>query len=386
VTKQYHKSVILILLISLRLDLTSATEQSEIPKITSDHQQVLNLAIFIRGDVGLKRKGWASFVPVAFGTSLQKGDLLKVEQSSSLKVVCSDLSLHEVLNGLSGIPCAAVPGILLVPDGSLINPTRGGFNDRLSPTVLSPRKTKLLSGLPLLRWTPVEGAKDYTVIVRSYNFSWTTNVSAVTETTYPAFAPQLKAGVPYKLIVQTGGNSSADEPGFGLGFSIIGESERKTVEQEQRKIVALGLPEGQTQFITAYLYDTHGLESEAILKLESASRILNEPAVARFLADCYLKVGLIRKAEEAYLNALQLAKADKDEEGQALTHIRLGDSIYWQSLHNQNAAATHLNAALTLARKIGDQDLAGQAEKALAALGPEPQARGTKIPAVQAPQ
>jgi hypothetical protein len=379
VTRQYRTRALLILLVGLPLNLRSGTVQSLPPKTTSDHQQVLNLAVFIRGSVGLKRKGWTSFVPVAFGTSLQKGDLLKVGDASSLKVVCSDLSLHEILNGMSGIPCAEGPGILIASDGSLINPTRSGFNDKLSPTVLSPRKTKLLSALPLLRWTPVEGATNYTVIVRSYNFSWSTNVSGGTETTYPTSAPQLRPGVSYKLIVQTDTYSSADEPGFGLGFSVIGESERKTVEQELRRIEALGLPQGPTLFLKAYLYDGHGLESEAILKLESASSVLNEPAVARFLADCYLKVGLIRKAEEAYLKALHEATPGSDGEGQALTHLRLGDSIYWQSFHNQKAAATHLNTALTLARGIGDQDLAGQAEKALAALGPEIQSPGKKL-------
>lgn len=359
----------LCLLSALFLCLGARAAHAQSQQTQADAHQVLNFAVFTHGDVAFKRKGWMKFVPMAFGTSLQPGDILKVGEQSGLKVVCSDLTLHEVANGLSGIPCPAASGILHTPDGSLIEPTRGWLADGSYPMILSPRRTRLLSALPALRWTPVEGAGRYTVIVRTYNLSWQADVSSVTEIAYPPTAPGLKPGIDYKLIVQAGNRSSEAEPGKGLGFSILGAAERRTVEQEQHKIEALGLPPGPTLFLTAYLYRAYDLESEAIVKLEAASQAMKEPAVIRLLADCYLSVRLVRKAEEAYLKSLQLAGAD--EVSQAETHFKLGDTIYRQLLGNPKAAAAHLNAALALARRVGDEETANRASQALAMLSPD---------------
>jgi tetratricopeptide (TPR) repeat protein len=243
--------------------------------------------------------------------------------------------------------------------------------------ILSPRKTKLLSALPKLCWMPIEGASSYTVIVRSYNQSWQASVLSATEIAYPGTAPELKPGVDYKLIVQAGNRSSEAEPGNGLGFSILGANERRTVEEHRHKIESLGLPPGPTLFLTAYLYHAYGLESEAILKLEAAAQEMNEPAVTGLLADCYLSVRLVRKAEDAYLKSLQLAGADEDS--QAETHYKLGDTIYRQLLGNPTAAAAHLNAALDLARKVGDADTANRARQALAMLMPNVKSQANGI-------
>jgi hypothetical protein len=356
--------------------------RSQLPPSTRDVGRPLNLAVSASGPVGFKRQGWKIYIPIAFGTALQFGDLLNVGNDSQLQIVCSDLTLHDVPNGMSGVPCpptsgtqpegetSLLKGALRTPGGSLVNPTRGWRDDGANPIVLSPRKTKLLSPLPVLRWTPVEGATSYSVMVRSYNLAWSTTVSGATETFYPTTAPHLMPGIDYKLIVRAGDHSSV-EPGNDLGFSIVSESERKTVEDMQRKIAALGLPPGPTLFLTAHLYRAHGLESEAISKLEVSMKISKEPEIARALGDCYRGAGLMRKAEEAYLKSLEWAGTGTDEEGQMIAHLRLGNDIYGRTLRNKAAAELHLNAALTLARKMGDGAIANQAEKGLANLKPE---------------
>jgi hypothetical protein len=336
---------------------------------TNQISNAANLAVFIEGQVSVKRKGWTGYAPVVFGSSLRVGDLLHVDDSSHAKVVCSDLTLHDVPTGIGGVPCPSSPPVLQWVDGSLIDPTRGGLSDRSFPIVLSPRKTKLLSPFPLLRWTPVSGAIAYAVIVRGTNFNWSSQVRAdQSEIVYPKLAPKLSDGIDYKLIVQTTDHRSSDvEPGKGWGFRILSPSDRNAVEKEQRSIENLGLLEGPTQFLIAYLYATHDVNAEAIQRLESVSHKFKAAAVARLLGDLYLKVGLTRQAEASYLNSLDLCKNEKDVEGEMLAHSALA-RIYEQAFGNRDSASQHFNAALALAEKIGDDLTADQTRKQLADL------------------
>src|SRR5215468_5840014 len=131
--------------------------------------EALNVAVGIQGQVTVKRKGWTGYAPVVFGTGLQIGDLVKLGESSHAKVVCADLSLRDVPAGIGAVPCPVSKAVLLCPKGILINPTRSWPGDGL--IVLAPRKTKLLSDHPVLRWKPVQGAARYKVIIRGQDFS-----------------------------------------------------------------------------------------------------------------------------------------------------------------------------------------------------------------------
>jgi len=356
-----------LLLVAFQCSLLPRLLQAQTPETPGDSGQAVNLAVFIEGQVSIKRKGWANYAPVVFGTTFRTGDLIHVEESSHAKVVCSDLTLHDIAVGIGGVPCVTARPLLRRADGSMINVTRSWPSDGSFPIVLSPRKTKLLSFRPQLRWTPVEGANVYDVAVRGLNFFWTSRVRSLTEIPYPDGAPRLEAGVDYKLIVQTRDRSSADEPGLGLGFAILGSKERKRVEEEQRRVEGLGLTEGPTQFLIAYLYATHGLNAEAIQRLESVAQTLNVAAVARLLGGLYLEVGLTRQAEARYLNSLDLSKFEKDEEGEMRTHLALA-GIYEQGLGNEKLAQQHLDATLALAKKMGDDQTVSQAEKKLTEL------------------
>ena len=362
--KQRLKRSGLILLADVICSLSLRPLCAQIHEAVNDRSPVLNLAVSTEGQVAIKRKGWVSYAPVVFGTNLLLGDLLKVGESSSVKVVCSDLKIRDITAGMAGVPCPASPAFLRAPDGSRINVTR---SNGASLMVLAPRKTKVLSTHPLLRWTPVEGATTYTVIVRAENFYWSRQVNAITELQYPEDAPRLQPGVVYKAIVRTADKSSESEAGLGLGFSILDPGEKKIVEDEQREVESLGLPDGPTQFILAHLYAAHGLESEAIQRLELVSGSFKVAAVDRSLGDFYLQVGLVRDAEKYYLNSLDISTPESDAEGQMRSHLALAH-IYRHALGNRKMASQHFDAALALARQIGDDLVIAEAAQQSAEL------------------
>jgi hypothetical protein len=332
----------------------------------SDTSVVANLIVSIQGEVSFKRQGWTNYEPLVFGTNLVIGDLLRLAPSAGAKLVCADLTLHELLPGASGVPCAAAQSVLKLREGSWLNPTRNTPVEGSFPLVLSPRKTKLLSTTPKLRWTPVKGADAYDVTVRSSDLMWSYRTAA-TEIAYPTSAPHLRPGVDYKLIVTYKNESSNDEGGMALGFSLLSESERKIVEKQVAQIAGMKLPNDVMTFLTAYIYAAHELNAEAIEKLESIKGSFRVSAVPRMLGNLYLTVGLPRQAEAAFLESLKLSEKEKDEQGQIEAHSALAD-IYHEAFGNNKEAKQHLNAMLELARTLGDQKTEQETEKRLAKL------------------
>jgi len=324
----------------------------------------MHLAVLVEGNVSVKEKGWSNFAPVVFGTALQLGDLLRLEDTAHAKIICSDLTLHDLQPGLVGIPCAGTRDLLRSSEGSLINATRNWSYDGSYPLVLSPRKTKLLSRNPILRWNAVPGAKSYRIIVRSPKSSWS-DVVTTTQTIYPDSAPELQPGTDYKLIVETKDQSSSSEPGLGLGFSLLDRNEAKAVTEQEARINKLGLETGTTAFLIAHLYASHEMNAEAIDRLEALAKDFKAAAVERLLADLYMRVGLPRQAETCYLKSVNLSKDEKDEVGEMKAHLALA-RIYEQVLGNPKAASEQLNVTLELANKIGDNSTADQAGLLLA--------------------
>ncbi len=326
----------------------------------------MHLAVSVEGQVAVKRKGWTGYAPVVFGTYFQPGDLLRIEENSHARIVCADLTLHDVPVGMTGVPCEKSRSLLMRPGGSIIHTPRSSPPAGSFPQVLSPRRTKLLSATPVLRWTPVAGVAEYKVIVRGGGFAWAKDVRSSTEIPYPNSAPELKPGIDYKLIVEIGDRSSY-EPGFDLGFSILDPKDSQRVLQEEKQIEKLGLPDGPTQFLIAHLYASYGLRAEAIEKLESVSHKFKAAAVAALLGDLYASSGLIRQSEANYLSAVELAKNENDEIGSMLAHLALA-RIYQQELGNAKAAITHFDSALALANRLGDNSTAAEAGEKLAEL------------------
>jgi len=330
--------------------------------------QPANLVVLIQGHAAIKRKNWTGFAPLIFGANLQSGDLLRLDQTSTAKVVCADLKLHDLGTGTTGMPCTSSQEILRWSDGSLLRPTRGAPAEGLFPIVISPRMTKLLSDRPLLRWTEMKNVSTYHLMVRGPELVWTANVQSKTEIQYPDNAQKLEPGQNYKLIVAIDEeNNSGMEPGPGLGFSILPSKERKVILEEQKQLERLGLDEGPTQYLIAHLFASHGLNAEAIQKLEALSKTFQVPANERFLADLYMTVELPRQAEVHYLKSLELSKKEQDDEGQLACRLALAD-IYLRGLGNPNAAREHLEAAIAIAGKVGDDTTISQAHKRMSEL------------------
>jgi tetratricopeptide (TPR) repeat protein len=183
---------------------------------------------------------------------------------------------------------------------------------------------------------------------------------------YPSDAPALKPGTLYRLVVEAGGRSSAEEPGAGLGFELLEADEAATVRAAEAKIRALGLADAATRLLVANLYANHGLYAEALAQLEPVANS-GEPAVLRLAGDLYLSTGLNRQAEESYLQALTLSQDANDTEGQAAAHVTLG-RIY-SALGNGEEAARHWQEAVAGYEGLGDQSKIAEVRALLAETG-----------------
>ena len=324
------------------------------------------LIVGVQGDAAVKRAGWRDYAPALFGAPLRRGDLLRLGSAGSATVACADLKLATVEGGVSGYPCQTAPRTPLVYEGTLLNPTRGDNGSGDTPLVISPRKTKLLNPRPVLRWQPMPGAKSYKLSLRGTN--WIAEMSGASELPYPDSAPALQPGVTYRLVVTAGDRSSSEEPGAGLGFSVLGAAEAKAVKEAEAKIRALSLTETATALLIANVYATNGLYAEAVEGLERLPGP-QEPAVLRLLGDLYISTGLNRLAEERYTTALARSEALSDVEGMAQAQHALG-RIY-EALGNPAEARRHLSDALALYDRLGDAKQAAEAKAHLDAL-PKP--------------
>ena len=138
--------------------------------------------------------------------------------------------------------------------------------------MLSPRKTRILSSHPLLRWSAVPGAGVYKVSVRGPNLTWSADVTGTSEIAYPDGAPALQPGVTYKLSVAAGNRSSDEESAAGLGFTLLKPDEAQAVKDGEARIRALGLSDAATRLLLANLYAGQGLTAEATNQLENVAQ------------------------------------------------------------------------------------------------------------------
>ena len=155
----------------------------------------VHLLVALEGNLSVKRQGWSDYTPALFGMVLHSGDLLRLEGTAQATIACADLTVARASGGVSSVPCTVIKPVL-VYGSSLINPTRADAPADI-PIVLSPRKTRLLSARPTIRWTPIAGVSTYKVSVRGPNLTWSTEVTDQTTLVYPDVAPPLTAGAAY---------------------------------------------------------------------------------------------------------------------------------------------------------------------------------------------
>ena len=355
------QSIVYIVLLSLVLCACGAKAG---PTPTSAGDTPLNLVVGVEGNISIKRQGWTDYAPAFFGMALRNGDLLRLDGSSQATVACSDLTLAKAAGGVSAVPCKGTKS-MLVSGGRLVMPTRADAPLEI-PLIVSPRKTKLLSAHPILRWSPVAGATVYKVSLRGPNLSWSSDVAGKTEIAYPNDAPTLAPGATYKLSVTAGARSSDEESIPGLGFTMLKPEDGQVVRDGETRIRGLGLPDAATRLLTANLYASQGLNSEAIDQMESLIILAPQPAIVRSLGDLYLKIGLNRLAEERYIQALGLSQNLNDVEGQATAQNALG--LVYEALGNKTEAVQRSQKAIEWYQKLGDARTVAQIQDRIASL------------------
>jgi hypothetical protein len=331
-------------LLALCLTFPACAQQSAEPR-------VINFLIAREGNISLKRAEWIKSVPVFFGATISTGDELVADTKTARAIIaCADMSVRNVTDFPSGLPCEAQGPVLTYKD-SRVAPARNAATSSIS--VVSPRSTYVLDPHPTIRWTPLAGIDIYHLTVRGPGLNWSIDVRGRTELTYPQAAPALSANVPYKVTVSAGGHSSDEDKAPNLGFSVLSPGQADRVRTSEEKLRSLNLPHDTALLLLAALYAGNELNGGAIEMLESA-RATKEPVLLLRLADLLLRVQRIDDVVELYQEAADIAVARGDLESEAIANEQLG-SVYGLARGNAGRALTHIDRAIAIYQSLGDE-------------------------------
>ena len=187
----------LISIIALALALTPGVGFTQ---AQADHDSAMQAFVFQSSATAqVRRAGWTEFTHLSLGAGLQAGDLLD-PQDNSIAVICGDLS-KQIVTSISPVPCPKDRTIITQNQMALAGWQRGPVADPTIPYLISPRKTLVISAMPLILWNPVDQADSYQVTVRGEGLEWSTLVRSTNAHSliYPNDAPQLQSGVAYTV-------------------------------------------------------------------------------------------------------------------------------------------------------------------------------------------
>lgn len=311
------------------------------------------------GKLKVKQKKGEVPADATVGMTVRRGYLLTLAPTARAAVYCADGTKHDLQPGPQGCPCIAVVRGTIY-DGSTIPRARGMDTARGTfPVIVSPRKTLLLTTRPNIEWSPLAASADaaaptyrVSVYTDAMELVWRKEDVTTTEMAYPAGEKELVRGEVYKVVVQSGKTSSQQERSADLGFTVLTETEAKSIGEAEGSLRRLDLPADETRLLVADLYAARGLSSEAVELLTSLPDALKGPAVLRMLGDLYATAGLHREAVNNYEKALALPQIKTDTEGQALTLAALGRS--YATLGNGEQARERFASAVEAFRKLGD--------------------------------
>ena len=267
----------------------------------------------VQGTVQIKREGRSSFLPAHRDMPLYLGDLLRADIAARARILCADLRTIWILrsNEERGVAagCPPDPRIAL-RIGKQSDNTPGG-SDPTIPYIISPRRGRVLEAQPILRWNPVPGAARYTVQLVGGGLNWETEVSSP-EVRYSGLA-SLRAGVAYRVIVETDTSRSSQEDGVEapLTFRLLYKEDIESVQADIAELVEKGLPEDTQALTIATIYSREDLFTAAIDTLEDrVASGTNSLEVYQDLGDLYRYVGLNLLAEERYEKAIEIASSN----------------------------------------------------------------------------
>jgi hypothetical protein len=358
-----YSTYILFTILLLSSGCTSSSQT--VPTSSPGEENGEHIVVEIQGSISVKRVGWTEYAPATFGTSLAGSELLRVQTGSTARIVCADFTLGIARSGVNHVPCSSGRHWLSDGDPSITPPrTTGSIN---FPLLLSPRKTKIATPYPVIRWTPMTAAEFYSVTVRGLDHDWTTRVlSPTTSLVYPDDAPELLAGHTYRVIVVGGGHSSEEEGTPDLGFTLLDAAELQELRSMKSKIRQLDLDANTIQFLEAHVYASQGAYADAMETLRFPATSLQAGAVHRYLGYIKLKVGLTASAAEDFTKALRVSTEANDIEGKALALRALG-RIH-SALGNKDEAISNLREASVLYKSLGDSEIVDSIEEELADL------------------
>ncbi|MFP5269139.1 tetratricopeptide repeat protein [Coleofasciculus sp.] len=280
------------------------------------------------GRVMLKREGWSSFRTVTAGTPLHHKDQLQAIQGETAKIVCQGKSTHRVPSAQIypvSYFCGTPRSLISTRTERILKPTNSvGGDDPTIPYMITPHRGKILDGKPTIRWNPVAGVSQYTVRVTGSGVYWETQVSG-TEVVYPG-EPVLQPGKDYLVVVEANGTSSQLDKGGDYRFKLVYPEVAQRVQEKIEAIAQSDMPEAAQALTMADVYFEEDLDSEAIAILESLVKSGSQTVqVYQLLGDLYAHKGLNLLAQERYEQAIELAIASEDIEGQAKAQVGLAE-------------------------------------------------------------
>jgi hypothetical protein len=302
----------------------------------------------VQGRVELKRKTAAAEgfreikkapVPLKFG------DQLKLGSGAIAKISCPGESKPKQIQRAGerlGIGDLCPQWKAVIGKGAPPIESMSGPNPKI-PYLISPHRTLILNATPTLRWNTVVGATQYTVQVKNGpRIIWQTQVKE-TQVTYPG-KPILQPGVPYSVTIQTDTGKLAQSE-TGNQFIILKDADAKVVQTEIKlinqsdfspEVKALNLAEYYTDYevpepvaygLTDKTSKSYRLTADAIAVLESflKENQSSSPLFYRMLGDFYAQTGVMRPAEQAYLQAIEQVRSSEDVEEWSLAMYGLGE-------------------------------------------------------------
>mgnify|MGYP001056837154 CR=1 FL=1 len=314
------------------------------------------------GDVQLQRGDGRTFSPEA-GTLLYPDDRL-LATTGNAAILCEDNSITTVdSDWLNSCPAATEEC-----DPEAYNcPHRGddlNVGDNAIPYIISPRRTKLLSDRPLLRWNAVDGVTEYTVdLLENGRKLWSIPVSVEPslvgeriELAYPANENPLEPESWYLLVVKTDtGVRSPSE----FEFQLLDRDTVETVRQKQAEIESQPFGDMAKAIAISQLYSDYGLNVEAIDLLESLPE--KTSAVYQQLGNLYWEnLRLVRQGSQTYLKAIDLANPN-NLELTAIAKDRVGQ-YYLQIGEKREEAIQLLTESQAAYETLGDVENATRIE------------------------
>lgn len=311
----------------------------------------------LEGEGMLLREGTSN--PLTPGKPLCAGDRLQLTANTRATAICAaDGTARSLPVGTPSLATSICPAVVEECEDPATSGNVGCGRNPIAilpsnlPHILSPRNTALLTTQPHISWSAVPGASRYTVTLETVEAIWGPIEVTGTEVTYTGEVP-LAAGTSYKLTVVADNGAMATSR-----FALLDDAEQTEVMQllEMQPVLEMQpAGEGVTIPPRVYVYTDNLLFAEAIDTLETEIANGNRSsAIYLQLGQLYQDIDLSFKVEEAYHDAIERAKGERNLKAEALAHIRLGQ--LYQNSGNLEAAIEQFFQAKELYDRSGNGD------------------------------